>query len=49
MKLKAPLDKHYDCKIINKYKEENFEESDKYIIVSYDEPDRGICFDVTQN
>lgn len=32
MKLKLPLDKHYDCKRINKYKEEKFEKNDKYII-----------------
>ena len=49
MKLKLPLDQNYNCKIINKYKEENFEESDRYIIVSYETPDEGICFDVTQN
>lgn len=46
MKLKAPLDKHYDCKKINKYKEANFEENDKYIIISYENVDQGICFDV---
>lgn len=46
MKLKAPLDKHYDCKKINKYKEANFEENDKYIIISYESVDKGICFDV---
>jgi hypothetical protein len=51
MKLKLPLDKHYDCKKINKYKEKKFQEKDKYIIVSY-EPgteDDGICFDIKQN
>jgi hypothetical protein len=48
MKLKAPLNKYYDCKIINKYKEVNFEENDKYIIISY-ETDEGICFDVKYN
>jgi len=46
MKLKAPLDKHYDCKKINKYKEVNFEENDKYITISYETVDQGICFDV---
>ena len=46
MKLKAPLNKHYDCKKINKYKEVNFEENDKYITVSYEAVDQGICFDV---
>lgn len=46
MKLKSPIDKHYDCKIINKYKEENFEEEDQYIIVSYETEDKGLCFDV---
>ncbi len=48
MKLKAPLNENYNCKKINKYKEETFEENDKYIIVSY-ETEEGICFDVTQN
>jgi hypothetical protein len=48
MKLKAPFHKYYNCKKINKYKEENFEENDKYIIVSY-ETDDGICFDVKHN
>ena len=49
MKLKAPLDKHYDCKKINKYKEEIFDENDKYSIISYEEVDQGICFDVKYN
>ena len=50
MKLKAPLDKHYDCKIINKYKESVFEENDKYIIISYEDKDEAsFCFDVKQN
>lgn len=46
MKLKSPLDKHYDCKKINKYKEANFEENDKYITISYETVDQGICFHV---
>ena len=48
MKLKSPLDKHYDCKKINKYKEENFEEKDEYIMISSkpEGQDEGICFDV---
>ncbi len=46
MKLKAPLNKYYDCKRINKYKEVIFEENDKYITISYDTVDKGICFDV---
>jgi hypothetical protein len=49
MKLKSPLHKHYDCKRINKYKEETFEEGDKYIMVSYESLNEGICFDVKQN
>ena len=49
MKLKSPLDKHYNCKKINKYKEENFEEKDEYIIISYKTDDEGICFDVKHN
>ena len=49
MKLKAPLNKHFDCKGINKYQEDNFIENDKYIIVSYKDVDQGICFDVSSN
>jgi hypothetical protein len=50
MKLKGPLNKHYDCKKINKYKEENFLEKDKYIIISSKEDkDEGIYFDIKQN
>jgi len=49
MKLKFPLDKHYDCKKINKYKEENLKEEDKYIIVSYEDENESICFDVKHN
>ena len=47
MKLKAPLNKYYDCKNIIKYKEENFEENDEYIIVSY-ENENSNFFDVKQ-
>jgi len=47
MKLKSPLNKHYDCKKINKYKEEHFDEKDEYIIVS--EAGEGIYFDVKYN
>ena len=46
MKLKAPINKYYDCKRINKYKEVNFEKNDKYITISYETVDKGICFDV---
>jgi hypothetical protein len=47
MKLRAPFYKYYNCKIINKYKEEIFNEDDEYIIISYkDENDSSICFDV---
>ena len=49
MKLKAPLELYYDCKRINKYKEENFLEKDAFIIVSYKAVDEGICFDVKHN
>ena len=35
MKLKAPFYKYYNCKIINKYKEEIFNKDDEYIIISY--------------
>jgi hypothetical protein len=44
MKLKAPLSKYYDCKKINKYKEDIFAENDEYIIISNHE-DR-FCFDI---
>jgi hypothetical protein len=51
MKLKAPLNKHYDCKRINKYKEEDFEENDKYIMISSkpEGQDEGIYFDTKLN
>lgn len=51
MKLKSPLHKNYDCKKINNYKEEIFEENDKYIIISSkpEGPDEGIYFDVNHN
>jgi hypothetical protein len=51
MKLKAPLDKDYDCKRINKYKEENFEQNDKYIMIcsKTEGQDEGIYFDVKHN
>ena len=51
MKLKAPLNKYYDCKRIKKYKEEIFEENDKYIMIysKMDEQDEGIYFDIKQN
>jgi len=51
MKLKAPLNKHYDCKRINKYKEEFFEENDKYIMISskIEGEEEGIYFDVKHN
>ena len=50
MKLKAPLNTHYDCKKINKYKEEFFDYDDKYIMVSTAGDDDGsICFNVKHN
>ena len=51
MKLKGPLNKHYDCKKINKYEEEFFEENTKYIMVSskMEGQDEGIYFDIKQN
>jgi len=51
MKLKAPLNKHYDCKKINKYKEENFEENDKYIMIcsKTECSEEGNYFDVKEN
>jgi len=49
MKLRAPINIYYDCTKINNYKEEIFEENDKYITVGYDTADGGICFDVKYN
>ena len=46
MKLKSPVNQYYDCKKINNYKEDSFEENDKYITISYETVDQGICFDV---
>lgn len=51
MKLKALINEHYNCKRINKYKEENFKENDKYIMISSkpEGQDEGIYFDIKQN
>ena len=51
MKLKSPLDKHYNCKRINKYKEGTFEENDKYIMITSktEGQDEGIYFVVKDN
>lgn len=49
MKLKFPLDKYYDCKRITQYKELDFEAKDKYLIVSYEQEDKGIFLDVKSN
>jgi hypothetical protein len=49
MKLKAPLNKHYDCKRINKYKEESFEENEQYIVIEDEDKDEGNYFDVKYN
>jgi len=46
MKLKFPFFKHYDYKKINIYKEEEFEESEEYITISYNDADDGIWLDV---
>uniref|UniRef100_A0A6C0KNK8 Uncharacterized protein n=1 Tax=viral metagenome TaxID=1070528 RepID=A0A6C0KNK8_9ZZZZ len=48
MKLKAPLNQYYDCKRIIKYKEANFEENDKYLMISY-KTDECNCFDIKLN
>jgi hypothetical protein len=48
MKLKAPLNKYYDCKKINKYKEENFTDDDKYMIITSSD-DKSTCFDIKHN
>jgi hypothetical protein len=51
MKLKRPIHNYYDCKKINKYKDENFIENNKYIIVfsKKKDQDEGIYFDVKYN
>ena len=51
MKLKSPPNKHYDCKKINKYEDENFEENTKYIMISSktEGHDEGIYFDTKEN
>ena len=48
MKLKMPLNNYYDCKKINKYKEVNFQENDKYITINY-KTESSMCFDVKYN
>jgi hypothetical protein len=49
MKLKFPFSQHYDFKKINLYKEEDFAEKEKYMIISYTDEDGGICLDVTKS
>ena len=59
MKLKFPFGNHYAFSKINIYKEEDFEEEDfekkdfekkeKYMTISYDDEDGGICLDVTKS
>lgn len=47
MKLKTPLNKYFDCKVINKYKEDNFIEEDNFLIVSYNDEDEENSFNVS--
>ena len=49
MKLKVPFSHHYQFNKINIYKEEHFEENAKYITISYDDADGGICLDVKKS
>ena len=49
MKLKFPLSDHYAFNKINIYKEEDFAEKEKYMTISYDDEDGGICLDVTKS
>jgi hypothetical protein len=46
LKLKFPLPRHYDYKKINIYKEEDVEENEEYITISYTDADTSICLDV---
>lgn len=48
MKLKFPFLQHYDFIKINIYKEECFDENEKYMTISYEDEGGGICLDVTQ-
>lgn len=47
MKLKTPLDNYFDCKVINKYKEDNFIDEDNFLIVSYNDEDEENSFNVS--
>jgi hypothetical protein len=46
MKLKLPISLHYNFSKINVYKEEDFDENDKYMTIGYDDADGGIRLDV---
>jgi hypothetical protein len=48
MKLKFPFSQHYDFIKINIYKEEDFDENEKYMTISYADEGGGICLDVTK-
>ncbi len=48
MKLKFPFLNHYSDKKINIYIEEEFEENEEYILISYDDADGGIRLDVNK-
>jgi hypothetical protein len=49
MKLKFPFSQHYDFRKIIIYKEEDFEENEKYMTISYADEGGGICLDVTKS
>jgi hypothetical protein len=48
MKLKFPFPKHYNHKKINIYTEDEFEDNEEYILISYDDADGGIRLDVNK-
>ena len=49
LKLKFPFYQHYAYNKINIYKEEDFDENDKYMTISYTDEGGGICLDVNKN
>jgi hypothetical protein len=49
MKLKVPFSQYYHFIKINIYKEEDFADNDKYILISYNDADGGIRLDVSNN
>ena len=46
MNLTVPFPQHYNCSKINVYKEEDFDENDKYMTISYDDTNGSIKLDI---